>query len=136
MEMTGLWKAWKAQSRLPPLSTSPLGISPKGGEIPTAPAKWSGKVENQNQVSHFPLPLRDHNCGLVFSNPGSFRLPEPPLGGGERSDSPASGGAHFQDHLVLESKLDFRIILRLENAAASPPKARARNAEVTLLKAC
>ncbi|HLI84283.1 MAG TPA: hypothetical protein VKV17_10220, partial [Bryobacteraceae bacterium] len=67
---------------------------------------------------------------------GSFRLPEPPLGGGERSDSPASGGAHFQDHLVLESKLDFRIILRLENAAASPPKARARNAEVTLLKAC
>src|ERR1044071_7752548 len=29
----GLWKAWKAKSRLPPLSTSPLEISPTEGEI-------------------------------------------------------------------------------------------------------
>ena len=37
VEMAGLWKAWKAKSRLPPLSTSPLEISPRAGEIPTFP---------------------------------------------------------------------------------------------------
>jgi hypothetical protein len=37
VEMAGLWKAWKAKSRLPTLSTSPLEISPKGGEISTFP---------------------------------------------------------------------------------------------------
>src|SRR5712692_9155041 len=35
--MPGLWKEWKAKGRLPTLSTSPLGISPKAGEIPTFP---------------------------------------------------------------------------------------------------
>src|ERR1019366_3060584 len=58
VEMPGLWKAWKAKSRLPPLSTSPLEISPKGGAIPTFPQLrrrgGRGKVENQKQVSHFP----------------------------------------------------------------------------------
>jgi hypothetical protein len=58
VEMPGLWKAWKAKNRLPTLSTSPLEISPKGGEIPTFPAAPTttadGKVENQKQVSHFP----------------------------------------------------------------------------------
>lgn len=37
VEMAGLWKAWKAKSRLPTLSTSPLEIPPKGGEISTFP---------------------------------------------------------------------------------------------------
>jgi hypothetical protein len=46
--MPGLWKEWKAKSRLPTLSTSPLEISPKGGEIPTFPPL--------EQVSHFPSP--------------------------------------------------------------------------------
>jgi hypothetical protein len=58
VEMPGLWKAWKAKGRLPPLSTSPLGISPKAGEIPTFPqlstTRADGKVENQRQVFHFP----------------------------------------------------------------------------------
>ncbi len=36
--------------------------------IPTAQAKRSGKVENQKQVSHFPLPLRDYNPGLLSPN--------------------------------------------------------------------
>src|SRR3989442_14151216 len=35
--MPGLWKEWKAKSRLPTLSTSPLEISPTAGEIPTFP---------------------------------------------------------------------------------------------------
>jgi len=57
MEMPGLWKAWKAKRRLPPLSTSPLEISPKAGEIPTFHSSGDeadGKVENQEQVFHFP----------------------------------------------------------------------------------
>jgi len=72
VEMPGLWKAWKAKGRLPTLSTSPLEISPKAGEIPTFPqlrrvlhvsdrtagrkesgSVGGGKVEIQNQDSHF-----------------------------------------------------------------------------------
>lgn len=37
VEMTGLWKGWKANNRLSTLSTSPLEISPSAGEIPTFP---------------------------------------------------------------------------------------------------
>ena len=33
--------------------------------IPTAQAKRSGKVENQTQVFHFPLPHRDYDLGLL-----------------------------------------------------------------------
>jgi hypothetical protein len=72
VEMAGLWKEWKAKSRLPTLSTSPLEISPRAGEIPTFPqlrrllpisertahkkgigSVGRGKVEIQNQG--FPL---------------------------------------------------------------------------------
>jgi hypothetical protein len=69
--MPELWKAWKAKSRLPTLSTSSLEISPKGVRdfhIPTAQAKRSGKVENQKQVFHFPLLLRDYDSGLLSPN--------------------------------------------------------------------
>ena len=58
MEMPGLWKAWKAKSRLPTLSTSPLEISPTAGRdshISTAPATTAdGNVQNQKQVFHVP----------------------------------------------------------------------------------
>ena len=37
VEMPGLWKAWKAKSRLPNLSTSPLEILPRAGKISTFP---------------------------------------------------------------------------------------------------
>src|SRR6266481_5602534 len=57
VEMAGLWKAWKAKNRLPPLSTAPWKSRQKAGEIPTFPQLRRlrrGKVENQKQVSHFP----------------------------------------------------------------------------------
>ena len=57
VEMTGLWKAWKAKNRLPPLSTSPLEISPRA-RFPHSHSSGDeadGKVENQQQVSHFPI---------------------------------------------------------------------------------
>jgi len=56
--MPGLWKAWKAKGGLPPLSTSPLEISPKGGKIPTFPQlrrrrRWeSGKPKAGFPLSH------------------------------------------------------------------------------------
>jgi len=58
--MPRLWKGWKAKGRLPPLSTSRLGISQKAGEIPTFPQlrrrrrlqKWKTK----SRFSTFPPP--------------------------------------------------------------------------------
>jgi hypothetical protein len=53
--MPELWKAWKAKNSLPPLSTSPLEISPKGGEIPTFPQLWRrGRMEKWKTKSRFP----------------------------------------------------------------------------------
>jgi len=93
VEMPGLWKAWKAKGRLPTLSTSPLEISPKAGEIPTFPqlrrvlhvsdrtagrkesgSVGGGKVEIQNQDSHFST--APTACGSKEEN----RLWKNPLG--------------------------------------------------------
>ena len=58
--MTGLWKAWKAESRLPTLSTSPLEISPTAGEIPTFPQprrrRRMEKWKTKGRFSTFPPP--------------------------------------------------------------------------------
>src|SRR5436853_7081735 len=55
MEMAGLWKAWKAEGRLPPLPTSPLGISPTAGEIPTFPQlRRRRRMEKWKTKSRFP----------------------------------------------------------------------------------
>ncbi len=55
--MPGLWKERKAKSRLPTLSTSPLEISPKGGEISTFPQprrSGPGKWKTESRFSTFP----------------------------------------------------------------------------------
>jgi hypothetical protein len=52
VEMTGAWKTRKTEPRFPAVSHSPWK-SLRDFHIPTAPAR-RGKVENQNQVSHFP----------------------------------------------------------------------------------
>jgi hypothetical protein len=58
--MARLWKAWKAKSGLPPLSTSRLEISPKAGEIPTFPQlrrrRRMGKWKTKSRFSTFPPP--------------------------------------------------------------------------------
>jgi hypothetical protein len=87
--MPGLWKAWKAKGRLPPLSTSPLGISRRDSHIPTAPAtKADGKVGNQKQVFHFPTAPN-----IYMSKKQTTKLQwagfRPPPGGG-RSAPPKS----------------------------------------------
>jgi hypothetical protein len=52
VEMTGAWKTRKTKPRFPFVSHRPWK-SLRDSHIPTAPAR-RGKVENQNQVSHFP----------------------------------------------------------------------------------
>ena len=67
MEMTGPWKAWKSKPSFSTLSTAPWK-SRKTGEISTFPQpgrRVRGKVENQNQVFHFPTAARDDDsCSL------------------------------------------------------------------------
>src|SRR5438874_1836318 len=65
--MPELWKAWKAKSRLPPLSTSPLGISPKGGEIPTFPQlRRRGRMEKWKTKSRKTIEAR---TSLIVQSP-------------------------------------------------------------------
>ena len=58
--MPGLWKEWKAQQRLPTLSTSSLEISPnprRDSHIPTAPATRAvEKWKTPKRFSTFPPP--------------------------------------------------------------------------------
>jgi hypothetical protein len=78
VEMPGLWKTWKAKSRLPTLSTSPLEISPKSGEIPTFPQLGRSGLEKWKTKSGFPTfpaTLRDYDPGFVSQNQNR------PLGG-------------------------------------------------------
>jgi hypothetical protein len=104
-------------------SPRPLGISqkPRDSHIPTAstadsysPCKRGtarrtgdpGKLEIQERDSHFPTVAKPPAAqGKKFKNQY------------ERRVLPLYEAPHFQDHLVLESKVVFRIILRLENAA-------------------
>jgi hypothetical protein len=72
-----------------------LGISQtaRDSHIPTAWAKQAGKVENQKQVSHFPIPLRDDNPELSSPERSGLRPPRPPLRG--EPDSIAESGLHL-----------------------------------------
>jgi hypothetical protein len=92
----------------------PLEISQtaRDSHIPTARLRGHGKVENQNQVSPFPTAARDDDpCSLTQNQKtkkGSRPLRGLPF-------------PYFQNHPVLETKPDFRIILGLENAARRTP---------------
>ncbi len=60
VEMPVLWKAWKAKSRLPPLSTAPWKSRQGQARFPhfhSSGDEADGKVENQKQVSHFPTAI-------------------------------------------------------------------------------
>jgi hypothetical protein len=90
---------------------NPLEISQKARDfhIPTARLRGHGKEENQKPVSLFPTAARDGDPISLYPSPKTEKGSRP-LGG-----LPPS---HFHDHLVLETKPDFMIILRLENAPA------------------
>jgi hypothetical protein len=108
--MTGPWKAWKSRSSFSTLSTVPWK-SRQHREIPTFPQPGfapDGKVENQRQVSHFPTGGSRHR--FLFALYSNLKL--------KKASRPLRGlpSLVFQDHLVLETEHDFRIILGLENA--------------------
>jgi len=76
--MPGLWKAGKAKSRLPTLSTSPLEISPNRGEISTFPQlgrSGLGKWKTKGRFSTFPVPLRDYDYGSDLTEHASGLRP-------------------------------------------------------------
>ena len=106
--MTGPWKGWKAKPRLSTLSTAPWE-SRKSGEISTFPQprrRAGGKVENQNQVSHFStrrprlrywLFLTEHHQPETRKEASLDRIRPP-------------GAPDFQAHPALETNGRFRLI--------------------------
>src|ERR1039457_7380129 len=82
--MPGLWKAWKAKSRLPHLSTSPLEIPTKGGAIPTFPQlRRRRRMEKWETKSRFPtFPSPRMYMDLKDKNRAAGGLRPPPGGGG------------------------------------------------------
>jgi hypothetical protein len=146
--MPGLWKAWKAKSRLSPLSTSPLGISPTASEIPTFPQRRRRrrmeKWKTKNRFSTFPPPrflspsTNHQNRGRASPRPpGSFAtgnqsqsrepLPKclrpsgPTISPTRSTKGDIARQASFQAHLALESIPGFRFISGLENAPPPCP---------------
>src|SRR5207245_597082 len=144
-EATALWKCrdcgkrGKPKSRLPTLSTSPLEISPRAGEIPTFPqCRRRGRWKSGKPKAGFPLSHRPESSVSKPKNK-TRRRASPPARGvaalraptsrrqNERketsrssriSGSPRTGiDKPFQAHRPLESILDFRLICGLENAA-------------------
>jgi hypothetical protein len=71
----GAVESVESQKQASPSSHSPLGISPRTGEIPTFPQlrrkQADGKMENQKQVSHFPTATNPLSPGR--KNPGRGR---------------------------------------------------------------
>src|SRR5438105_3261003 len=123
--MTAPWKAWKTKSRFPTLSTAPWKFR-KRREIPTFPqppavvggrrenrgrGKNCGPWENGNPKPGFPL---SHRPDSLRRKEGD-RFEQAPEGA-ERKPFSAAARLPFQYHLALETKVDFSIILRLENA--------------------
>jgi len=102
------------QKQLFPSFHSPLEISQKARDshIPTAwrrPGWKSGKPKSGFPLSH--AGLATMTTVSLFSEQKT-----------KKGDRPLRGLLIiFQDHLVLETESDFRIILRLENAVGCPP---------------
>ena len=73
----------ESQRQAFPSSPSSLEIShsTRDSHIPPALAKGNGKVENQKQVSHFPIPLRDNDLCSLSPEPNGLRPTKPPLRG-------------------------------------------------------
>jgi hypothetical protein len=118
------------QKQLFPSFHSPLEISPKARDshIPTArhrPGWESGKPKSGFPLSH--AGLATTTTDYLFSEPKT-----------KKGDRPLRGLLlNSQDHLVLETEDDFRIILRLENAvwiAGIPDKVPERLGQESLLR--
>jgi hypothetical protein len=108
VETPGRWKAWKTKSRFSTLPTAPWK-SRKPGEIPTFPQlrrSAHGKVENQNQVSHFSTRASRIRLRSCFSQNQRRKKK-----GGFRVAALVKTVSDFQAHRPLETDVDFRLIL-------------------------
>jgi hypothetical protein len=130
----GAVESVESQKQASPSFHEPLGNLANSGRdshIPTAPAtRADGKVENQEQVFHFPTATRIYwenkktrRAGFAL-RPASL-LPKTSKKGGLLQATwtlPFSGSCRIgikvpiQAHPVLEPILDFRLIYGLENA--------------------
>jgi len=143
----GAVESVESQKQASPSFHEPLGNpanSRRDSHIPTVPTtKADGKVENPNQVFHFPtatIPsFQSHliNRGRGFAAPlrrtparccahrhtNQRRLSAATPTGSNclptSGSSPIGIDLPFQAHLALESIPDFRLISGLENAAAA-----------------
>jgi hypothetical protein len=110
----GAMESVEKQKQLFPSFHSPLEISQKARDshIPTAwrrPGWKSGKPKSGFPLSH--AGLATMTTVSLFSEQKT-----------KKGDRPLRGLLIiFQDHLVLETESDFRIILRLENAVENCP---------------
>src|SRR5436309_15041858 len=113
VEMTGRVESVEKQKRLFPSFHRPLGISQttRDAHIPTARLRpgW----ERGKPKAGFPL----SHAGLAKTISALFFKPKY-----KKGDRPLRGLllTIFQDHRVLETEPDFRIIFRLENAVVAP----------------
>src|ERR1700728_447346 len=115
MEMAELCKAWKAKSKHPTLSTSPLEISPTAGEIPTFPQPRRsrlglhppGKVslDRKKNTAHGCLPRAPHSRHWPVINAMSWNGG---LGGASRNRRtlPSQVLCRATSHLLLETNSD------------------------------
>jgi hypothetical protein len=73
----------ESQKQASPSSHRSLEIShtTRDSHIPTAVARRAGKVENQKQVSHFPIPPCDDEHGFLSPERSGLQPPKPPLRG-------------------------------------------------------
>jgi hypothetical protein len=113
--MPGLWKAWKAKSRLTTLSTSPLEISPTAGEIPTFPQRRRrGRWKSGKPKAGFPLSHRPEDISGKQRKVKAGGLRPPPAKDDRTSTkgdlSRQPGRRHFQAHAALESNCRFRLM--------------------------
>lgn len=119
--MAVLWKVWKAKSRLPPLSTSPLEIPPAAGGISTFPQcrrrRRMGKWKTKTRFPTFPpprCPLSKH-IRTTARAASPLRRSTPPQVGRHRQHNerkPSGATFPFQAHRRLESTHPFRLISR------------------------
>jgi hypothetical protein len=73
----------ESQKQASPSSHRSLEIShtTRDSHIPTAAARRAGKVENQKQVSRFPIPPRNDELGFLSPERSGLRPPRQPLRG-------------------------------------------------------
>jgi hypothetical protein len=123
VEVPGLWKAWKAKTGLPTLSTSPLEISPKGGEISTLPQLWRSGLENwktKGRFPSFPPSLRDHH-------PRSLPKPTPAAFGRAAALRADSAGQHQFAQAAVRRGNATRQRRRRFQVLFAPPKKNGRS---------